>query len=70
MVLSARNQLPGVILSIKQGAVMTEVVVKLDGGTEITSVITAGSVQNLKLDVGSRVVAVVKATDVMIGTES
>ena len=66
--LSARNQLVGTVKSIKLGAVMAEVVVQLDGGAEIVSAITATSVQNLGLQEGSRVQAVVKATEVMLAT--
>ena len=70
MTLSARNQLPGTVKSIKLGTVMAEVVVQLDGGAEIVSAITATSVRNLNLKEGSRVVAVVKATEVMLGTDA
>ena len=69
MVLSARNQLVGTVKSIKLGTVMAEVVVQLEGGQEIVSAITATSVRNLNLKEGSRVIAVVKATEVMLGTE-
>lgn len=69
MRLSARNQLPGTVVSVKLGAVMAEVVVDLDGGQRITSAITAGSVQALGLAQGSRVYAVVKATEVMLGVD-
>ena len=68
MTLSARNQLAGTVKSIKLGTVMAEVVVQLDGGAEIVSAITATSVHNLGLKVGSRVAAVVKATEVMLAT--
>lgn len=69
MKLSARNQLPGVVQSITLGAVMAEVVVKLDGGQEITSAITANSVRSLGIQEGSRVYVVVKATEVMLGVD-
>lgn len=69
MKLSARNQLPGIVQSITSGAVMAEVVVKLDGGQEITSAITANSVRNLGIQEGSRVYVVVKATEVMLGVD-
>ena len=66
MAISARNQLVGTVKSIKKGAVMAEVVVQLDGGAEIVSAITATSVENLDLKEGSRVAAVIKATEVML----
>jgi molybdopterin-binding protein len=68
MPLSARNQLVGTVKSIKLGAVMAEVVVEIDGGAEIVSAITATSVHNLGLQEGSRVQAVIKATEVMLAT--
>ena len=70
MRLSARNQLVGTVQSIKEGVVTAEVVVRLDGGEEIVSVITIESVQGLGLKVGDKVRAIVKSTDVMIAAES
>jgi molybdopterin-binding protein len=68
MQLSARNQLPGAVKSIKEGAVMAEVVVTLDGGMEVVSAITVDSVRRLKLAVGSKVTVIVKATEVLLAT--
>jgi len=68
MPLSARNQLPGTVTSIKEGAVMAEVVVTLEGGLEVVSAITADSVRRLKLTTGSHVTVIVKATEVMLAT--
>lgn len=69
MKLSARNQLPGTVVSVKTGAVMAEVVVRLDGGQEVVSAITVSSVQSLGIREGGRVYVVVKATEVMLGVE-
>jgi molybdopterin-binding protein len=63
--LSARNQLPGKIKSVKLGTVMAEIVVSA-GGLEIVAAITRGSAESLGLKVGDTVKAVVKATEVMI----
>jgi molybdopterin-binding protein len=63
--LSARNQLPGKIKSLKLGTVMAEVVVSV-GNLEVVAVITRGSAESLGLKVGDSVRAVVKATEVMI----
>ncbi|MCS6839663.1 MAG: TOBE domain-containing protein [Roseiflexus sp.] len=70
MRLSARNQLAGTIQSIKEGAVLAEVVVRLAGGDEIVSVITVESVRSLDLKVGDQVKAIIKSTDVMIGLDT
>jgi molybdopterin-binding protein len=69
MDLSARNQLKGTVKSVKLGAIMSEVVVEI-GGQEIIAAITRGSVERLALQEGMEAIAVVKATDVMIGTGS
>ena len=64
---SARNQLQGTVKSVKLGEVMAEVVVELPDGQEIVSAITRTSVESLNLKQGDAVVAVIKATEVMIG---
>jgi len=68
MQLSARNQLPGTVKAVKEGAVMAEVIVTLDGGADVVSAITFDSVRRLKLAVGSKVTVIVKATEVMLAT--
>jgi molybdopterin-binding protein len=65
MELSARNQLPGTVTSIKLGAVMAEVVIDVNG-LEIVAAITRTSAESLGLKEGDRVRAVVKATEVMV----
>jgi molybdopterin-binding protein len=67
MEISARNRLTGTVRSLKLGAIMSEVVVDI-GGQEIVAAITRGSAERLGLREGSEVTAVIKATDVMIGT--
>jgi molybdate transport system regulatory protein len=66
MPLSARNQLAGTVTRVKKGVVTAEVIVRLDGGEELASVITLESVKNLGLKKGAKVKAVIKSTDVMI----
>jgi len=66
--LSARNQLKGKIVSVKLGAVMAEIVVKV-GEFEIVSVITRTSAEHMKLKVGDEVTAVIKSTEVMIAKD-
>ncbi len=69
MKISARNQLAGTVMSVTEGAVMAEVVVEVDGGHEIVSAITAESVRRLGLSAGTRVVAIIKSTEVMLAVE-
>ena len=66
--LSARNQIKGKVLSVKTGAVMSEVVVDIGGGKEIVSLISASSAKRLKLKKGRDVLVVIKSTEVMIST--
>src|SRR5262249_39756150 len=58
-VLSARNQFKGTVKSVKLGNVMAEVVVTV-GGIEIVSVITRTSAEQMKLQPGVEVTAVIK----------
>ena len=67
MELSARNQLPATVKSVTLGGIMAEVVLELDGGQELVAAITRGSAERLGLEAGQPVLAVVKATEVMIG---
>ncbi len=65
MKITARNQLRGVVTSIKLGGVMAEVVVKV-GENEIVSVVTRTSVEDLGLVKGDEVTAIIKSTEVML----
>ncbi len=68
MKISAPNQLKGTIVEIVKGA--TTAHVKLDvGGAIVTSAITNAAVDELKLTVGQKAYAVVKASDVMIAID-
>ncbi|MBO0698647.1 MAG: TOBE domain-containing protein [Zavarzinella sp.] len=63
--LSARNQFPGTVKSVKLGGMMGEVVIKV-GDLEIVSVITRGSAESMGLQVGDQVKAVIKSTEVLV----
>ncbi|HEV8087584.1 MAG TPA: TOBE domain-containing protein [Actinomycetota bacterium] len=65
---SARNQLGGTVTSVTIGAVMAEVVVNVDG-VSVVAVITKESAERLSLAEGTKVSAIIKATDVMIGVD-
>jgi molybdate transport system regulatory protein len=70
MALSARNQFAGKVVSVRNGAVMAEVVIDIGGGHQIVSLISTSSAKRLKLKKGSSAVAVIKATEVIISTET
>jgi len=63
--LSARNQFPGIVKTVKLGGVMAEVVVAIDG-LEVVSAITRASAEALNLQVGDKVKAIIKSTEVLI----
>ncbi len=65
MTLSARNHLNGTIEEIQLGDVVAHVTVRVAGGL-IESVITRRSAEEMALQQGDVVTAVVKATEVMI----
>ena len=63
--ISARNQLKATITEINKGPVSTEVVLDVSGNTMAAS-ITTTSANNLNLNVGDNVIALVKASSVMV----
>jgi len=69
MRLSARNQIKGKILDIKQGATTAHVRVEIAPGQVITSSITNEAVEDLALRAGIEATVVIKASDVMIAVE-
>ncbi len=66
MEISARNQLRGIVQAIRLDDVMAEVVLDVNG-QEVVAAITRSSVERLGLKVGDQAMAIVKATEVMIG---
>lgn len=69
MQISARNQLAAKVISVNHGSVNSEVVMELPGGGVLVSIITRAAAEQLKLETGSDVYAIIKASNVMIGTE-
>ncbi|MBE0491247.1 MAG: TOBE domain-containing protein [Sulfurospirillum sp.] len=68
MHISARNQLFGKIDDIKTSHVSAEVSIVLKSGIVLVSNITKSAVEELGLEVGDEVVAIIKASSVMITT--
>lgn len=66
MKLSARNQLAGKVVKVQEGAVNGIVTLEYDGGF-ITGTISMAAIRELGLQAGKEAVAIVKATEVMIG---
>jgi molybdopterin-binding protein len=68
MKLSARNMLKGTVVEIESGAVNCVVKVDLGGGRIISSMITMDACADLELKVGSEVYAIIKSSNVILGT--
>ena len=69
MKISARNVWVGQVVSIDKGVVNSVVNIQLKGGDKISSVITDNSVIRLGLEPGREVMAIVKASCVLLGDE-
>ena len=68
MRLSTRNRLPGTITEVVKGAVAAKVALDVEGN-KMVALITRESADELGLEEGQQVTALVKATDVMIQTD-
>jgi len=66
---SARNHLAGTVVGLAMDGLMAEVRLKI-GDQELVAVITRSSAERLGLAIGHRAFALVKSTDVLIGTEA
>lgn len=67
--ISARNQLPGKVVEVNRGAVNGIVAVELPGGSWVKGSITNEAIDQLGFKVGENAVAVIKATEVMVGVD-
>jgi molybdopterin-binding protein len=65
MKLSARNQIPATVTAITTGEAIANVELNA-GGVRLVASITVEAVNELKLDPGSRVIAIIKASDVIV----
>jgi molybdopterin-binding protein len=69
MKISARNILKGKVVKVVHGAVNSEVIIELPGGTQLVSIITNSSVDTLGLKEGKEAYAIIKASNVMVGVD-
>jgi molybdopterin-binding protein len=67
MKLSARNQIAGTIKTVKPGATTTHVTIEISPTVTITASITNEASTELGLKPGMQAIAVIKASDVMVG---
>ncbi len=68
MKLSARNKLSGTVSEIRRGEAIANVAIDVSGARLVAS-ITVEAVEELGLTEGSPVTAIIKASDVIVGTE-
>ncbi|MDP8952699.1 MAG: TOBE domain-containing protein [Actinomycetota bacterium] len=68
MKLSTRNRLPGEVTEVVKGEAAAKVTVRV-GDNHMVALITRESADELGLEVGMQVTALVKATDVMLLTD-
>jgi molybdopterin-binding protein len=67
--LSSRNQLRGTVEEVRTDGVLAQVRLRI-GDQVLTAVITRDAVEELKLRRGDEALAIIKATEVMIGVSS
>jgi molybdopterin-binding protein len=67
MKLSARNQIKGKIVGVEKGQTTGHVRIDIGNGVIVTSSITNEAIDELALAVGDEAVAIIKASDVMVG---
>jgi molybdopterin-binding protein len=70
MKLSARNQLKGKIVKVEEGLITSKVVLDLGNGNVITAIISKDAIEDLELAPGKEAFAIIKSTEVIIGTPS
>lgn len=69
MKISAKNVIKGTVKMIHEGAVNSEVTVEVAPGVEMAAVVTKASCESLGLAVGKKAYVIVKASNVMLGTD-
>ncbi len=67
--ISARNQLAGTVVKVTEGAVNGHVTIELADGNRVSGSITNEAIESLEIAEGKQAVAIIKATDVIVGVE-
>lgn len=66
---SARNQFVGTVSGLREGPVDFEVLVRIDEQIELAAVVTRESAEHLELAIGTEVIALVKASSLLLITD-
>lgn len=69
MRLSIRNQIPGTVVGISKGEAMAVVRVDVQADQTLTSSITVDALEDLGIEVGSKVTILIKATDLALAVD-
>lgn len=69
MKISARNKLKGKIVEVNKGTTTAHIRIDVGGGQIVTAAITNEAVDEMKLASGQDAYAIIKASDVMVGTD-
>ena len=64
---TARNQLAGTVANVAKGAINSQVVIALKGGSSLSAVVTNDAIGELDLKVGAPITALFKAGQVLLG---
>lgn len=67
--ISARNQIEGKVVSVKEGAVNGHVTIEDPYGVRISGSVTNEAIESLGLAEGKTAVAIIKSTDVMVAVD-
>jgi len=66
--LSARNVIKGTVTEVETGSVNCVVKIDIGGGQMLSSMITKDACDEMGVNVGSEVFAIIKASNVILGT--
>jgi molybdopterin-binding protein len=69
MKLSARNVLRGQVVRVVRGTTTGHVKLDIGGGVIVTASVTMEAIRGLRLRKGDRALAIIKASDVIVGKE-
>ena len=67
--ISARNTFKGTVESVEVGVVMAKVKIKIEAPNIVTAIITKESVNDLDINEGDAVIAIIKSTEVMVAKD-
>jgi molybdopterin-binding protein len=66
---SARNVFPAIIKQVSLGSINAEILLEIEPGVEVVSVITRSSVEALQLKEGRKAYVMIKSSDVMVAVD-